>query len=455
VGLRQRALAAWSVLRGTAAQVIDRAVVPANWSTFISTYGQPNAERVDPSFEQYALAGYAGNAVIFGIIDKRLKLFSEARFKYRRLADKKLFGDPSLTLLEVPWPDGATGDLLARMEQDASLAGNAYVRAVDGGDRLERLRPDWVTIVSHVTVDAFGRQVRDLLGYLYDPTGDPDRGVEFYPEDEVAHWAPIPDPLANWRGVSWLTAVLKEINADLAMTEHRDAFFRNAATPNLILKYANKLDRGQLDRIRDQVHARHGGPENAGGTLVLDMGADPMIVGAKFSDAQFSELQAAGENRIALAGGVPAIVAGLKEGLDAAAWSMFRQAMRAFADLTMRPNWRSACAALAKLVVVPDGAELWFDVSDIAALQEGEAEAAATMTQQASTASTLITAGFTPESVVTAITAADLTLLQHTGLTSVQLLPPGVAPAAASRQPDQPATKPPTKPPTEVEEPAA
>jgi hypothetical protein len=30
----------------------------------------------------------------------------------------------------------------------------------------------------------------------------------------VAHWSPIPDPLANFRGMSWLTPVLREIDAD-------------------------------------------------------------------------------------------------------------------------------------------------------------------------------------------------------------------------------------------------
>ena len=48
----------------------------------------------------------------------------------------------------------------------------------------------------------------------------------------------------------------------------------------------------------------------------------------------------------------------------------------------------------------------------------------------ASAASTLLTAGYTAESVTAALTASDLTLLQHTGMLSVQLQPPGSAPAA-------------------------
>lgn len=398
---------------------------PTGYESFAFSYGTPDAEKILPTFEQYATLGYAGNSVVFGVIYARIKLFSEARLKFRSLLDKRLSGSPALRLLERPWPGGTTGELLARMEQDASIAGNAFIRSVDDGERLERLRPDWVTIVSHIVEDAYGRQVREVLGYLYEPFGDPGRRVEYYPVEEVAHWSPIPDPLANWRGMSWMTPVIREINADVAMTAHRDAFFRNAATPNIVLKYQKKLGETQVNKIRDMVAARHTGSENAFGTMVLDEGADLTVVGSKLTDAAFNELQAAGENRIAVASGVPAIVAGLREGLAAATLANYGEAMRAFADITMRPNWRSAVACLAKLVEVPEGFELWFDTSDIAALQEGEQEQANTFQVKASTAAALITAGYTPESVASAVEAGDMTLLKHTGLYSVQLQPIG------------------------------
>jgi hypothetical protein len=37
----------------------------------------------------------------------------------------------------------------------------------------------------------------------------------------VAHFAPIIDPLADFRGMSWLTPILREIQADQAMTRHQ------------------------------------------------------------------------------------------------------------------------------------------------------------------------------------------------------------------------------------------
>lgn len=401
----------------------DRAAARQAFAGMFQSYGEPNAERVISSYQEFAEKAFAGNSVIFGLSLARMLLFTEARAVFRDRSTKKLSRTDALARLENPWPGGTLADLLARMEQDATLAGNAYVR--DAGAQLERLRPDWVTIVSEVIEADDGHQLRQVIGVIYDPVGDPDRDIDFYPIDEVAHWAPIPDPLANWRGVSWLTPILRELNADFAMTEHREAFFRHAATPNMVVKYTGKMTREQVERIGARLAARHGGPANAGRTLVLDEGADLQVVGANLRDVQFDELQSAGENRMAVAAQVPAIVAGLKEGLDSAAWSMYRQALRRFADQTMRPNWRGVFAALATLIEIPDGAELWYDVSDIAALQESEQESAQTTQTNAGTLSTLLTAGFTPDSAKAAVISGDLSLLEHSGLYSVQLREPG------------------------------
>ena len=84
--------------------------------------------------------------------------------------DAHLFGNTSLVKLEQPFgPDTTTGDLLARMEQDAFLGGNAYIWDAPGEDRLVRLRPDWVTIVSEVVHVDGGGWYRQPTGYFFEP----------------------------------------------------------------------------------------------------------------------------------------------------------------------------------------------------------------------------------------------------------------------------------------------
>jgi hypothetical protein len=141
---------------------------------------------------------------------------------------------------------------------------------------------------------------------------------------------------------------------------------------------------------------------------VLDQGADATVVGHSFEQMNFSTVQAAGENRILVASGVPGIVVGTKEGLSAATYSNYAQAMRRFADITMRPLWRSACACLSALVPVPAGQRLWYDTSDIAALRQGEKERADTMLVKGQAIAALVAAGYEPASVVAAVESGDL-----------------------------------------------
>lgn len=397
----------------------------------MESYRSTGLERMLPEFESYSVNGYKGNGIVFAVILARLSLFSEAEFKFRDLTTKRLYGTPELAKLENPWPGGTTGELLARMEQDVSLAGNAFIR--DAGDHLERLRPDWVTIIVGERADG----AWDVIGYGYDRGGlMPGTLSEFYTVDEVAHWSPIPDPVAHYRGMSWLTPVTREINSDLAMTQHKEKFFANAATPNLLVKYQRKLNREQFDTIRERWQARHGGPDNAWKTAIIDEGADVTVIGANFEQMAFTAVQAAGENRIAAAAGVPGIVVGLKEGLQAATYSNYEQAMRRFADVTMRPNWRSAAAALSKLVNVPAGSRLWYDTTDIAALRQGEKDRAETAQVMANAAGELIRSGYDPATVAAALVAGDFSLLQHTGAIPTALYPGGNAPASGrSEQP--------------------
>lgn len=396
---------------------------------FMQSYnsaGNVGGESIGNDFMSYSTVGYQGNGPVFSVLNARLRLFSEATFKYRNLSDKKLWGDQSLLMLESPWPGGSTSELLGRMIQDADLAGNSFTHRIND-TRLERLRPDWVKILSvELTDPVTENRYREVIGYAYTEGGQGD--PVFYPVDEVAHWSPVPDPLAPWRGMSWLTPVVREINADMAMSVHEQKFFENAATPNMLIRYAGKVDPTWIKKLRDQIQSDHGGVENANKTLILDEGADVTVVGGTFKNMEFSALREAGEVRIAAAGGTPPIVAGLQGGLDASTMANYAAAYRNFADSTMHPLWRGACAALAKFVTVRDGAELWFDSRDIPALRDAEESRQKGNAQMSIAVMNLVNAGYDPETVVSAVVSGDMTLLKHTGLVSVQLAPAGQIP---------------------------
>ncbi len=81
-------------------------------------------------------------------------------------------------------------------------------------------------------------------------------------------------------------------------------------------------------------------------------------------------------------------------------------------------------SSLAPLIKVPVDAELWFDVSDIPLLHEDAKDAAEIEQIKAATIEMHIRSGFTPESAVAAVTGQNHQLLRHSGLVSVQMQAP-------------------------------
>jgi phage portal protein BeeE len=392
-------------------------------------YGGTTGEResIDSSFDSYVRSAYKSNGIVFACILARMLPFSEARFQLQELVGGrpgKLIDNSSLRLLEEPWANGTTGELLSRMEQDASLAGNFYATVVDG--RIRRLRPDWVTIISGVhddkSLSPFDLKA-EVLGYVYQPTGVAGKSdaVLLSPEN-VVHYSPIPDPDAQWRGMSWLTPLIREVKADTYATKHKLGYFENGASLSLAIKYDASYDADQVSRFAEMFNEAHQGSDKAYKVLHIGGGADPVALGTELKN-DFRSIQGAGETRIAAAAGVGAIIARFSEGLAGSALNQgnYAAAKRQFADMTLRPLWRTAAASLSKLVAVPAGTRLWYDIRDVEFLKEDRKDAAEIMQITAATMNTLVTAGYTPESVIVAVETGDMTRLEHSGRYSVQL----------------------------------
>lgn len=396
-----------------------------------------DAEEIDQHFEGYVTGAYKGNGIVFTCILIRLLTFSEIRFQYQRLEGGRpteLWGDSSLSLLETPWPNGTTGELLARMEQDTSLAGNFFATTVEDrdGKRIRRLRPDWVTIVTG-SRSGGGPNALDarVVGYLYEPKAGVGRPAPvLLTPAQVVHWSPIPDPDAQWRGMSWLTPIVNEIKGDNAATKHKLKYFEHGTVGGVAITYDKAVAPSAVQRFADMFKEQHAGVDNAYKTFHLGGGADAKVLGADLKQLDFKVTQGAGETRIAAAAGVGGVMAQLSEGLAGSSLNAgnFAAARRRFGDVTMRPHWRSAAAALQPFADVKSGNRLWYDARDVSFLQEDEKDEAEIQQMQAATISSLLTAGFTPDEVVKAVTAGDLLSLvgKHSGLFSIQLQPAGV-----------------------------
>lgn len=409
-------------------------------------------EQPDGEYLAYADLVHRRNGPIFSLMSIRQLVFSEARFAFQRIRNGRpgdLFGNGDLAILEEPWTNGTTGDLLSRMIQDVDLAGNAFVVRRDDGT-LKRLRPDWVTIItaSKQDPDLYGDALDgEIVGYLYSPRAPGSGDGDVLLPDEVAHFAPTPDPLYAWRGMSWLTPVLREVQADTSATQHKLSFFRQGATPQFVVRFDPNVKPEMLDRFEAQFQEKFGGATNAYKALMLGGGADitPLTVDLKSLD--FKAVQGAGESRLASAAGVPPVIVGFSEGLAGSSLNAgnYNAARRRFADATLRPLWRSAAGALASIIPVPADARLWVDDRDVAFLREDRMDSAQIEATKATAIRQLTDGGFEPNSVIDAIQAEDMSRLVHTGYLSVQMQPPaqgGDLNAGAQQDGVTPAPKP-------------
>jgi phage portal protein BeeE len=415
-------------------RLLDRLLARAdpgyNEYAYSGAYALPTVDSRGRSREGAATAivraareAYECNGVVFACELVRMALLSEARFTFQS-ADGHLFGNTDLALLEHPWPGATAGELLARMGQDDTVAGNSYIRRAEpedgSGPLLAQVPADCVTIISEEARDTAGRTFRRPVGYAEDPEPGSGREPQFYTTAEVAHYSPVPDPRARFRGMSWLTPLIEDVRADQAMTAYKTEHLRSGAQLGIVVKYAQKLQPSTIDALRERITARYGGPQNAGKTLVLDQGGDVTVAGSTLEQLQYTAVQQAGERRVCAAAGPGLLeILGFERG-------DYQSAIRKLADLWARPRWRMICASLEHLLPTSRDlgpVRLWFDVSGVAALREGELTRAQAYLVKTQGLAASVAAGYTRESAIAAAESGDLSQLKPD---------PGAPPAGVS-----------------------
>jgi len=238
----------------------------ASGGAVLYTYGS-DAKREIPALNLVAAAqqAYQTNGIVWACILTRMMLLSEASFKLREKATKKLYGADDvlrgrrvdLGILEYPWPNGTAGELWARIELDLSTGGQPFIAKVED-DELLMLPPREVTIVSQEIVSTGGIRYRRPIAYDWDPDLNTSPGgkrsprAQLFTVDEVAAPTPYPDTLAKWRGMSWITPILREVYADSAMVSYKTQYMDHG-TPITAVKYPLKMKRETIDYIVDRI----------------------------------------------------------------------------------------------------------------------------------------------------------------------------------------------------------
>lgn len=400
-----------------------------------------NWEMVGSDYQTFVSQMYKNNGIIFACIAARARVFCQARFLWQTYSQGRPKGgfswNDTLSLLEEPWLNGTLGEWLHLMELDATLAGNSYATRVDSSGRIgskatgadswiTRLRPDWMKIMIGSPVegikDPYHPSCRPIAYWYMPPQG---ADILLLPKD-VMHYSPLPDPVARFLGMSWLTPVIHEFMADQEMTKHKISFLKNAATPNIAVSISADTDPDDFDHFVTKFREEYEGAGNAYKTLFIGGGADVTPLSVDFKALEFTSAQGRGETRIASAAGVHPAIVGLSEGLQGSSLNQgnFQAARRLFVDGTMRDLWSKAAPSMQTLFPPPaKNKRLTPDVNDIPFLREDQSAEVTMLGEAMSGMRQGVEAGWAPDDVVKCFIDRDLSGLigNHTGLLSVQL----------------------------------
>src|SRR5688572_33397719 len=89
-----------------------------DWAGFGGGWSLPDREKIENDYLGYIRGAYKTNGIVYSCIAARQRIFSQVRFGWREAKDFKfgdLFGNQELSLLERPWINATTIDLVARM----------------------------------------------------------------------------------------------------------------------------------------------------------------------------------------------------------------------------------------------------------------------------------------------------------------------------------------------------
>lgn len=326
--------------------------------------GWPGAGHWPHDYEAQLRAAMLANPVA----QRAVRLVSEAAGSIALTGSARAPDDARRALALVA-RRSAGQNLVETLAAHLLLHGNAYVQIGHGADgeavNLYALRPDRVTIEQ----DAQGWPV----GYRY-RAGE--RHMLYAGEDAGGRTAVIHlkalNPVDDHYGLGCLGAAAGAVAIHNAATQWNKALLDNAARPSGALVYDPKdggvMSPDQFDRLRAELESVFQGKDNAGRPMLLEGGLSWQAMSLSPHDMDFVELKAAAARDIALAFGVPPVLAGLP---GDSTYANYREANKALWRQTVLPLADKILGGLAQgLADRMPGLCLQVDLNRIAALAD-------------------------------------------------------------------------------------
>ena len=268
-------------------------------------------------------------AVLVNKLNRQISSLPLKIYRSNSQNDRERVRDGSLAeLLRNPWPRAAPVHLKQKLAFPALLHGNATIakyRPRAGRPPTELLPLDWRYLAAHD--DGQGGTI-DF--WETSQTGRP----KYLAPDAVIHVAwEAPDGNV---GVSPLQQLGITLAAEEATQRYVAAAFNNGVQPSgaVVLPADEHVDAEVREEIRQEIHAIHGGVDNAFRMMVLGGGADLKSVAHTAKEAELVESRKLNREEVAAVYDVPPPMVGI---LDKATYSNINEQHRMLYTTVLRP----------------------------------------------------------------------------------------------------------------------
>ena len=280
---------------------------------------------------------------------------------------------PLSKLLERPNPF-TSGNLLAHyMVVALSAYGDAYLyknRNSDGNVvQLIPLMPN--------LVEPKGDEDTLITHFKYAPHGGLGGNSIVVPTNDIVHIRNGIDPNNHRRGFAPLKSVLREILGDEAAGQYAAALLHNMAVPGVILSPKDDSMGGPSKEEAEAISAMYKqkfGGKNRGAPMILSGSMNVEVVSFSPDQMNLTELRKLPEERVSAVLGVPAILAGLGAGLDAATYNNTRELREFFTEQKLVPLWKSVASELTHQLLRKDFEDddlyVKYNLDDVRALSQ-------------------------------------------------------------------------------------
>jgi len=312
--------------------------------------------------------GYKKNSVVYSCVRLLSQSVPEAPLKFYRQNDGMETEAPEHEFRELIRHPNALQTEYEFWELTViqlSMVGQSYWWKQRGKSgrviALWPLRPDRVTPIYTNQLPPLQAWYYNLEGTLYE-----------LPADDVLNFNyPDPDDVTGGivEGFGPAQALRRDADIDNQATRFAFALLNNYAMPGTVLTTKAKLDQKQADELKERF-ARKYGQMHIGEPAVIDGDTTIQQLSFNLRDLQFSGLRDNDEARICAGFGVPAVLVGVKVGLEKAHFSNQREAREFFAETTLSILWTRLAD---RINADPDFSEpnlqARFDTSNVRSLQ--------------------------------------------------------------------------------------